>query len=66
MSIREKIEKILLVFHIKNLKKETLANRILLEQIIQNWPGLALETKQICIDLGIEDCNTTIQTKDQY
>ena len=66
MSLRVKIEKILLVFHIRSLSKETLANKIYLEQITQNWPGLAAETKQICEELQIEDCNATTQEKDQY
>ena len=66
MAIRIKIEKILLIFHIRSLKEDTLAYRIYKEQIIQNWPGLARETKQICKDLGIEDCNTTLLNKVQF
>ena len=66
MSLRVKIGKILLVFHIRSLSKETLANKIYLEQTTQNWPGLAAETKQICEELQIEDCNATTQEKDQY
>ena len=66
MALRVKIEKILLVFHIRSLSKDTLANKIYLEQISQKWPGLAAETTQICHDLNIEDCNTTSQEKDIY
>ena len=66
MSLRIKIEKILLIFHIRSLKEDTLAYRIYKEQIIQNWPGLARETKQICSDLGIEDCNSTSLNKVQF
>ena len=32
----------------------------------QNWPGLAKETKDICVSLHIEDCNTTVQERNQY
>ena len=66
MSLRVKIEKILLIFHIRSLKEDTLAFRIYQEQIAQNWPGLAMETKKICKDLGIEDCNTTTLNKAQF
>ena len=66
MSLRIKIEKIMLVLHIRGLSPKSLANKIYEEQIVQNWPGLAMETKQICEELELEDCNTTLQERRAY
>ena len=49
--------------HIRSLDEEKLAYR---EQQEKSWPGLAMETKQICEDLGIADCNTTVISKQKY
>ena len=56
----------MLIFHIRSLSEGTIAKKVYLEQIEQNWPGLATKTKTICKELDIEDCNTTSQSKDQY
>ena len=66
MGLRVKFEKIMLIFHIRSLNKEALAKKMYLEQIEKNWPGLAAETKTICEELDLEDCNTTTQSKEQY
>ena len=66
MGLLVKIEKILLIFHIRSLNKEAIAKKMYLEQIEKNWPGLAAETRSICEELELEDCNITIQSKDQY
>ena len=66
MDIRVKIEKILLVLHIRSLKEDTIAKKIYLEQISENWPGLASETKLICEEWKLEDCNITSISRDQY
>ena len=60
------VRKILLVFHIRSLDNESLASRVYRKQIEENWPGLARETKQICEDLNIEDCNITQLSKKEY
>jgi hypothetical protein len=66
MDIRVKIEKILLVLHIRSLKEDTIAKKMYLEQISENWPGLASETKLICEEWKLEDCNITSLNRDQY
>ena len=66
MKIRVWAEKILIVLHIRSLDQETLASRVYRKQMEQNWPGLARETKQICEDLNIEDCNLTQLSKRDY
>ena len=45
--------------NIRSLDKEALANEMYLEQLKNNWPGLARETEDICEYLGIEDVNKT-------
>ena len=53
MSFRVWIEKILLVLAIRNLEEDTIASQIYKEQKLNNWPGLAIETKIICQKLNI-------------
>ena len=52
-----------LVINLRSLIKSTLARQIYEEQNTNNWPGLAVETRQICEELGLEDCNTVTQDK---
>ena len=59
MSLRIWILKVMLVRHLRSMEKSTLARQIYEEQKTNNWPGLARETKVICQELGIEDCNET-------
>ena len=66
MGFRIKIEQIMLVLHIINLKENTLAKQIYLEQKKMNCPGLAAETAAICLELNIEDCNLTNIDKYDY
>ena len=66
MVLRIYREKILLVRHIRNLDSTTIARQAYEEQKIQKWPGLAMETANICFELGIEDCNTTHLSKEAY
>lgn len=66
MSLRIKLEKIMLVLHIRSLSSDSLANKIYSEQRVQNWPGLAKETKIICEELDIEDCNSTTIDRNRY
>ena len=66
MSFRLYIEKIMLIIHIRNLEENTLAKLIYMEQKKMHWPGLARETADICIELNIEDCNTTRLPKCEY
>ena len=66
MSFRLYIEKIMLIIHIRNLEENTLAKLIYMEQKKMHWPGLARETADICIELNIEDCNTTRLQKCKY
>ena len=55
-----------MVIYIRNLEETSLASQIYEEQKRNQWPGLASETKQICQDLGIENCNTTRMSKIDY
>ena len=59
MGLRVWREKLMLMLHIRNLSEGTLANRIYREQRDNTWPGLALETKNICEQLEIESVHTT-------
>ena len=56
----------MLVLHIRSLDENTLAKKIYNEQRKEGWPGLAKETKEICEELGILDCNTTNMNKREY
>ena len=66
IGFRIYIEKIMLVMHIRSLEENTLANQIYEEQKKMHWPGLATETYNICLELNIEDCNSTMVTKSEY
>ena len=48
------------------MDENTLAHRVYKEQKEQGWPGLARETKEICEELNILDCNTTHLSKIEY
>ena len=43
-----------------------MAKLIYEEQKKKHWPGLAAETSRICIELDIEDCNSTRFSKSDY
>ena len=49
----------MLVRHLRSMEENTLARQVYEEQKTNHWPGLAKETKVICQELGIEDCNET-------
>ena len=66
MKFRVYIEKIMMIVHLRSLNKETLANIIYEEQRSNEWPGLCEETRWICEEVGIEDCNQTRLGKKQY
>ena len=66
MSLRVWRQKILMVVHLRSLDEPTLARQVYEEQKKQNWPGLASETKTICDNLNIEDCNITQLGKLKY
>ena len=66
MGLRVWIEKLMFVFHLRSLDEESLARRTYCEQKEQNLPGLVQETKQICKELKIEDCNETNMDKKSY
>lgn len=40
--------------------------RVYREKCEEEWPGLARETKIICEELDIEDCKTTLLSKNKY
>ena len=65
-GLRIWIEKIMLVFHIRSLDSDTLANRVYIEQKEKGWPGLYQETSSICKQLDIEDVNNTRLCKTKY
>ena len=66
MQLRVWKEQIMLVMHIRNLDETSIANQIYKEQKEKQFPGLALETKIICQNLHIEDCNKTLLNKTKY
>ena len=59
-------EKVMMVVSLRGLKEEALAHRIYSEQKSNAWPGLCEETQKICLELNIEDCNTTKLSKCAY
>ena len=59
-------EKLMLLHHIRTLGEETLARRAYDEQRINNWPGLARETEDICVKLNIENVNVTTMDSKNY
>ena len=57
MQKRIWVEKVMLVRHLRSMEEGSLASMVYKEQKEQGWPGLAKETKNICLEIGIEDCN---------
>ena len=51
------LAKIQLVNRIYNQEEDTLARRVYIEQLKHGWPGLALEVKNICKIIGIQNVN---------
>ena len=60
MSLRVWVEKVMLARHIRGMDQSTLARQTYEEQKLNNWPGLAKKTNEICMELGIEDCNESL------
>ena len=56
----------MMVIHLRSLDETTLARGVYEEQKEKDWPGLAKETKNICLNLNIEDCNNTQIGKTKY
>ena len=59
MELRVWMEMLILVLHIRGLGENTLARKIYEEEKSNNWPGLIVESRNICKKLNIEDCNVT-------
>ena len=66
MGLRVKKKKIMMILSIRGLEEETIARRVLDQQQNKGLPGMAAETKQICSELGIEDCNQTRLNRKDY
>ena len=66
MQLRVWKEQIMLVIHIRNLDDTSIAKQIYKEQKEKLFPGLALETRRICQNLNIDDCNDTLLDKYKY
>ena len=66
MGLRIWREKLMLVLHIRNLDKKSLARKVYDEQYTNKWPGLVEETRKICEQLSIEDVHTTKLSKKVY
>ena len=66
MLLRVWQQKILLVHHIRSLENTSLAKMMYVEQVENNWPGLAKETEELCEKLEVEDVNITSKTKTVY
>ena len=49
----------IITYHLKNVKDGVLSNEVWKEPIQNDWPGIAREVSQICMELGIEDANET-------
>ena len=59
-------EKLLLVFHIRNLEDTALAKQIYTQQLKFDWPGPVRECRKICTELGIPDVTQVKATKQQF
>lgn len=59
------LAKIQLVNRIYNQEEDTLARRVYIEQLKHGWPGLALEVKNICKIIGIQNVNEQIVPKEK-
>ena len=59
MGLRIWMEKLMLVLHVRRLTDDTLARNVYDEQRAQQWPGLAAEADEICLELGIENVHDT-------
>ena len=66
MKLRVWREKVMLVMHLRQLGEGTLASQVYREQVARDWPGLAKETRTICENLNIEDCNKTRMSKQDF
>jgi hypothetical protein len=66
MGLRVWLEKVMMIVHIRSLEEDALARTFHKEQVAMAWPGLAKETKLICQELDIEDCNITSRSKSEY
>ena len=66
MGIRVMEHKVLLVLHLRYLDQESLAHKVYLEQLAMGWPGLSTEVEEICLQLSIENVNTTKYNKYEY
>ena len=66
MGLRVYIEKCMLVLHVRKLEEGSLARRVYEEQVPKEWPGLAQEVHQICLELGVESAHTTKMSKKVY
>ena len=55
-----------MIVHIRSLEDDTLAKTLHKEQVAMAWSGLAKETKLICEDLSIDDCNISRRDKSEY
>ena len=63
LGIKYKIieEKLLLLFHIRNLEDTALAKQIYIEQLKFDWEGPVKEGRRMCLELGIPDVNLFMQ-----
>ena len=66
MRLRVWREKIKMVLHLRTLGETSLASKVYKEQVAKGWPGLAREAKEICSQIGIEDCNNTKMDLGEY
>ena len=66
MGLRIKMEKLMMILHMRSLGNEALARKVYEQQKENQWPGLAREAKRICEELGIEDVNNTIKSKKEF
>ena len=66
MGLRIKLDKLMMVLHLRSLDEEALARRVYEEQKKHKWPGLATEAEKICKELMIEDVNVTHKSKKEF
>ena len=66
MKLRIWQKKLMFVHHLKNLSETALENQVWREQNQNGWPGLAKESAEICLSLGIEDVNQTNSSKREW
>ena len=65
MRLRIWAEKVKMVIALRGMDERFLARQVYNEQVRQEWPGLAREVAEICLQIGLPDANVVTIAKAQ-